>query len=130
MALKFFSKIRKRKAEAEPLEMEPLPEDEGEGLRLEPGQPAPYHVPSWLPPGKESYYQRGSAVVATPDKVVLDDRLRAPRDERVHVVRPPPAGPVSQATHGCLNCGFLFKVPYRRPVQVTCPDCGAEDELR
>jgi hypothetical protein len=130
MAFKLFRKGRKRKVEAEPVEMEAVQEDEGDAVQLEPGQPVPYDVPSWLPPGKESHYQRGSAVVSLPDRVVLDERLRGPREEKVHVVRAPPAGPVNQATHECLNCGFFFKVPYRRPVRVTCPDCGAEDELR
>lgn len=131
MAFRFFGKGRKRKVEAEPMEMGPVQEDEGDTVLLEPGQPVPYNVPSWLPPGENPHYQRGSAVVAIPDKVVLDERLRGPREEKVHIVKAPPhAGPTSQANHECLNCGFLFKVPYRRPVRVTCPDCGAEDELR
>ena len=130
MAFRFFGKGRKRAYEAEPLEEGAVMEDEGDALKLQPGQPVPFDVPSWLPPGKDSHYQRGSAVVALPDKVVLDEALRGPREEEVHVVKVPRAGPVSQADHECLNCGFFFKVPYRRPVRVTCPDCGAEDELR
>ena len=135
MAFKLFSKRRRRQVDADPLEMGPIQEDEGSAFKLEPGQPVPYDVPSWLPPhdgdGRDrSIYQRGSAVVAMPDKVVLDERLRGPKEEEVHVVKVPPVDPVNQMTHECLNCGSPFKVPYRRPVRVTCPDCGASDELR
>lgn len=130
MAFRLFGRRPKRPYEADPLEMGPVQEDEGDSVQLEPGQPVPYHVPSWLPPGEGSSYQRGSAVVALPDKVVLDQRLRGRGEERVHVVRAPSARPVDQMVHECLNCGHPFKVPYRRPVRVTCPGCGAEDELR
>jgi hypothetical protein len=135
MAFKLFGKGRRRQYEAEPMEMGPVQEDEGDALQLDPGQPVPYDAPSWNPPqgndGKVgSFYQRGSAQVAVPDKVVLDQRLRARDEEEVHVVIVPPVDPVNQMTHECLNCGFPFKVPYRRPVRVTCPDCGEEDELR
>jgi hypothetical protein len=135
MAFKLFGRGRRRQYDAEPLEMGPVQEDEGGALKLEPGQPVPYDVPSWLPPqgedgNVESIYQRGSAVVAVPDKVVLDEQLRDPKEEQVHVVKVPPVDPVNQMTHECLNCGFPFKVPYRRPIRVSCPDCGASDDLR
>ena len=130
MAFKLFGKGRKRQYDAEPMEMGPVQEDEGNAFQLQPGQPVPFDVPSWLPPGEGSLYQRGSADVAIPDKVVLDERLRAEDEEEVHVVVVPPVDPVNQMTHECLVCGFPFKVPYRRPVTVTCPDCGAEDTLR
>ena len=130
MAFKLFGKGKKRQYEAEPFEMGPVQEDEGDAVQVEPGQPVPYELPSWLPPNENSHYQRGSAVVSVPDKVILDQQLRGRGEEEVHVVRAPPIDPVNQMTHECLNCGYPFKVPYRRPVRVTCPDCGAEDELR
>jgi hypothetical protein len=134
MAFKLFGKGRKRQFDAEPMEMGPVLEDEGDSLQLEPGQPVPFDAPSWNPPdgsaGKDSsVYQRGSALVSMPDKVVLDQSLRAPEEEKVHVVTVPPVDPVNQMTHECLNCGYPFKVPYRRPVRVQCPDCGEEDDL-
>ena len=130
MAFKLFGKVRKRPYEAEPLELGPVQEDEGDAVQLEPGQPVPYDVPSWLPPGEGSHYQRGSAMVSVPDKVILDQQLKGKGEEEVHVVRAPPVDPANQMTHECLVCGFPFKVPYRRPVRARCPDCGAEDELR
>jgi len=130
MAFKLFGRGRKRRRDAEPMEMGPVQEEEGSAIQLQPGQPVPFDVPSWLPPGNSSLYQRGSAEVSVPDKVVLDERLRAEDEEEVHVVTVPPVSPVNQMIHECLNCGFPFKVPYRRPVTVTCPDCRAEDQLR
>ncbi|MCJ2540577.1 MAG: hypothetical protein LN414_04840 [Candidatus Thermoplasmatota archaeon] len=135
MAFKLFKKRRRRHHDAEPIEMGPVPEDEDSGFQLEPGQPVPYEVSSWLPGrGKDgevgSIYQRGSADLSLPDKVILDERLRSREDEKVHTVKVPPVDPVNQMTHECLNCGYPFKVPYRRPVTVACPDCGAEDQLR
>jgi hypothetical protein len=130
MAFKLFGRKRKRPYDAEPVEMGAVLEDEGNALQLEPGQPVPFDVPSWLPPDVNPHYQRGSAVVSVPDKVVLDERLRSPEEEKVHVVKVPPVDPVNQMTHECLNCGYPFKVPYRRPVTVSCPDCGEMDELR
>lgn len=130
MAFRFFGKGSKRQHDAEPIEMGAEMEDEGDALQLQPGQPVPYDVPSWCPPGEGSQYQRGAAQVAQPDKVVLDERLRSAEEEEVHVVTAPPVDPVNQMTHECLVCGHPFKVPYRRPVRVTCPECHAEDTLR
>jgi hypothetical protein len=130
MAFKLFGKRDKRPYEAEPIEMGPVLEDEGDAVQVEPGQPVPYNVPSWLPPGEGSQYKRGSAMVSVPDKVILDQQLRGRGEEEVHVVRAPPVDPANHMTHECLVCGYPFKVPYRRPVRVRCPDCGAEDELR
>lgn len=130
MAFRFFKKQDERNHDAEPMEMGAVPEDEGDVTELEPGQPVPYDVPSWCPPGEGSRYCRGDAQVSQPDKVVLDEHLRSEGEEEVHELAVPLEGPVGQMDHECLVCGHPFKVPYRRPVQVTCEDCGSEDTLR
>ncbi len=135
MAFRFFRKIRRRRNDAEPIEMDAVLEDEDNALQVEPGQPVPYEASSWLPSrganGQvSSIYQRGSADVSLPDRVILDERLRSQGEEKVHVVRVPPVYQANQMVHECLNCGYPFKVPYGRPVTVTCPDCKAEDMLK
>jgi hypothetical protein len=135
MAFKLFGKRRKRHNGAEPIEMDAVLEDEDEALQVEPGQPVPFEASSWLPARDAngvvgSIYQRGSAEVSLPDKVILDERLRAQGDDKVHVVRVPPVYEANQMVHECLNCGYPFKVPYGRPVTVTCPDCRATDVLK
>lgn len=135
MAFRLFGRRRRRRTDAEPIEMDAVLEDEDDTHMVEPGQPVPYEASSWLPARGEngevgSIYQRGSADVSLPDKVILDERLRSQGEEEVHVVRVPPVYQANQMVHECLNCGYPFKVPYGRPVTITCPDCKAQDVLK
>ena len=134
MAFKLFSRRRSPSHDAEPFEMGPVKDDE-EGIRVRPGEPVPYDATSWLPPTNEdgevtSAYRAGPADIDPPEVIRRRERPAWEPEEEVHTLRVPEGEPDLRMTHGCLNCGFPFKVPRGRPVEVVCPDCGARDVLK
>jgi DNA-directed RNA polymerase subunit RPC12/RpoP len=133
-----------------------IPVEPGQPVPFEASLWAP---PRWNGGDSTPLYQRGSADIEPRPGAKDPFKPRTRKKEKVRTVKKPkgarkpkrsrPIGyrdaqgaiwlestlddgtPVTMGMdHECLNCGHMFRVPRRRPIEIACPDCGTKDLLR